>query len=395
MEELKKNIPKYYLFSFFIQFAVFAPIAVLFWQGAGLSMFDIMVLGAIYSFVSALLEIPTGTFADRFGDKLSLSLGALFLSMASLYYFFSYNFYQFLVAELIWALARSLLSGADTAFLYNTLEGFNKKNLFKKINGNAKFGITVGAGFATLMSGFIAVYSLRVTFLISSIAFFISFIATLFMKEPKHYKKVIKSNYLTILKETYTFVKKHKLVRWYIIYLAALSSFNGLFWVYYQPYFQYVGLSLVFFGVAFTFYNFFSATISKYGHKIHSYFGEEKLLFVMPLFLIIPLMLMPFITSLIGLGLIFFHQFNRAICKTILPESILKFTFENKRATVLSIMSLLSSLIRAVFMPIFGYIYDIYNIFSFVHFGLFFIVVFSVLGIMYTRIPKKYFKVKK
>ncbi|MDW7758962.1 MAG: hypothetical protein SCH72_14850, partial [Desulfuromonadales bacterium] len=75
---LTANIRKLYAFSF-LKMALF-PMAIitLFWKDhIGLSLSEILLLQAIFSLATLLMEYPSGYLSDRLGYRLTLSLASL------------------------------------------------------------------------------------------------------------------------------------------------------------------------------------------------------------------------------------------------------------------------------------------------------------------------------
>lgn len=89
------------------------------WGGIGLV--EIMALNAWFMACNFLLEIPTGAVADRFGRKASIVLGTTVTAGASLLYASVPDLRVFVLAEAVFALGHSLVSGADEALLYDSL----------------------------------------------------------------------------------------------------------------------------------------------------------------------------------------------------------------------------------------------------------------------------------
>jgi len=131
-KDFSKNIKKYYLFKFFTEFMLVTPVVVLFWQANGLNLMQIMFLQSIFAFATFALEVPTGVIADKISRKLSLILGAITLIIGTLVYTLSNNFYQFALAEIIWGFGVCFFSGADSAFIYDSLKEIKKQDNFKK-----------------------------------------------------------------------------------------------------------------------------------------------------------------------------------------------------------------------------------------------------------------------
>lgn len=135
-EKLESNIWKFYLYEILYSLMFFTPIIVLFYQNNGLSLTQIMIIQSINSVAWIILEIPSGYFADVVGRKQSLMLTGIFATISMLTFGFANSFFQFLMASLFWALAGAFISGADSAFIYDTLKELKKEHLYIK-----KFGV--------------------------------------------------------------------------------------------------------------------------------------------------------------------------------------------------------------------------------------------------------------
>ena len=83
------NIWKLYIIKALRWFLLAMPIAVIFFQDNGLSLSEVMTLQGIYSLTIAIMEIPSGFLADRFGRKQTLVFGTFFFSF---FWFFDYQY---------------------------------------------------------------------------------------------------------------------------------------------------------------------------------------------------------------------------------------------------------------------------------------------------------------
>ena len=119
--QLKHNILKMYLLKAVLWFMVAMPIIVLFFQEHGLSLTQVMPLQAIYSFSVALFEVPSGYIADLFGRKKTIVISTIFAFIGYLVFSFYGGFYAFAIAQILVGISGSLMSGSDSALLYDTL----------------------------------------------------------------------------------------------------------------------------------------------------------------------------------------------------------------------------------------------------------------------------------
>lgn len=104
-------------------------------QTRGLSTLEFGMLQSVYYFVAVSLEVPSGVVADRFGRKRTLVLGALLGVAGSCVRIFAYDFVAFAFAELLFAAALALVSGADSAILYDSLEADGRASEYAHYEG--------------------------------------------------------------------------------------------------------------------------------------------------------------------------------------------------------------------------------------------------------------------
>ena len=86
-----------------------------------LSFVQIFALQTWFMVACFLMEVPTGAVADRFGRKVSVACGGFLLAAASLLYGSFPHLAVFVVAEGLFAVAITLISGADEALAYDSL----------------------------------------------------------------------------------------------------------------------------------------------------------------------------------------------------------------------------------------------------------------------------------
>ena len=133
--QLKHNILKMYLLKAVLWFMVAMPIIVLFFQEHGLSLTQVMFLQAIYSLSVAVFEIPSGYIADLFGRKNTIIISTIFSFIGYVIFSFYGGFFAFAIAEVLIGIGGSLMSGSDSAILYDTLLETDNKETYTKIEG--------------------------------------------------------------------------------------------------------------------------------------------------------------------------------------------------------------------------------------------------------------------
>lgn len=106
-------------------FMVIMPVVTLYFQELGLSIRDIFVLQVIFSVAIVVFEVPSGYFADVFGRRYSLIIGTISATAGFFFYYLAGGFWGLAWAEIVLAGSVAFISGADSAFLYDTLFGIH------------------------------------------------------------------------------------------------------------------------------------------------------------------------------------------------------------------------------------------------------------------------------
>ncbi|MHA1451824.1 MAG: MFS transporter [Promethearchaeota archaeon] len=233
----EKNIPLYYLIQFFAGLHFFSGVLVPFFtEWGGISMFQALLIQAWFLGCVFLLEIPTGTIADFMGRKQSMVLGFLATMIGAFVYSSYPTFLVFMIGESIWAVGVSLMSGAQEAFLYDSLKEMNREEESKKLFGRTRSVGLVGILVAAPLGSVIAsTWGLRYTMMLFAVPMGISVVLCLFLKEPKVNKSSEKQKYFEIIKSGFNHIRHSKVVK----ILAADLLVGGLvsyfvIWTYQQ-----------------------------------------------------------------------------------------------------------------------------------------------------------------
>ena len=81
--KLNKNYILLFAFSFFQYFYIIDVIQTIYMQDSGISLIYIGISYAVYQSSKVVLEIPTGLIGDKYGNKLSVTLGVIFLFISN------------------------------------------------------------------------------------------------------------------------------------------------------------------------------------------------------------------------------------------------------------------------------------------------------------------------
>jgi MFS family permease len=337
---LKQNVPLLYIFRMLHDVVFFAPIIVVFLNANGLSMTEVMVLQTIFSVGLIVLEVPSGFLADLAGRKVTLVLGSVLLAVGAAIYSISTAFWNFTIAEIIWAVAVSLISGSDTAMLYDTLVVQNRADEYKRIEGNAYSLTLVANVVATTVGGFLATVHLRLPFYATAAFFVLLVPVAFFLREPPREKGGHPRGRLYYLYKIHRFaLYKNREVRWLILLGAMLMGMGTIYFWLYQPYFGLCGIPLVYFGV-----------------------GKRLSVLTLPTALAASALLSAFIVTPLSFMFILLAQFVRGFSAPVLNDYLNRLVWSDKRATVMSIRNLFGRFIFSITSPAIGALVVIYDV---------------------------------
>jgi MFS family permease len=370
---LKNNIIKLYLLKAVKWFMIVMPIIVLFFESKGLSLTQIMILQGTYSLFVALFEIPSGFFADIYGRKNSLVIGSIFLFLGYVIFSFFSGFNEFLFAEILLGIGGSLISGADSAILYDTLLEIKEEDKYTKIEGRTYAIGNFSEGIAGVLGGFLAMTSINMPVYIQTIVMFLSIPIAMTLVEPKSSYKLAKSfsSIITVVKDTFIYQRK---LRWYIVYSSSMGIATLSIAWFVQPFLMEIDTPIIYYGIIWAFLNFTAGITSYYSYL----FNNHNLLIYISLIMITSLILLGFNISYFGLIFIILIYLLRGVITPKLRNLINMNSTSERRATVLSLRSFVIRISFAVIAPILGYISDSSDL-SLVFYVLAFIVGFSSL----------------
>jgi len=182
---LERNIKLLKWHSFFTDFSLWTPLAIIYFSRVsgsytlGLSIFSIAM------FSSAIFELPTGIFSDRYGRVKTLIFGALSFLLSSIFYAIGLNYWFLVIGAVLSGLGRSFYSGNNDALLYDNLVQVKKTKDFAEHNGKIGAMSQAALGIAGLFGSFIAYFSFPVLMWLSIIPALVCFIVATKLSETK------------------------------------------------------------------------------------------------------------------------------------------------------------------------------------------------------------------
>ena len=192
MSNVSRNPPLLCAFSA-IQMSLF-PMAIItiFWMhDIGLSMTEIFLLQAIFAATMGVFEFPSGLLADRIGYRKSLMIASVFAGIGWLVYLFSPGFWSIAAAEILLGIGLSLISGTDSAILYESLVQTGDEARFATWQGRSRFFGQAAEGSAALVAGLLYTISPRAPFVLEVLIWVAGFFVALCLAEPARHRPIV------------------------------------------------------------------------------------------------------------------------------------------------------------------------------------------------------------
>ncbi|MCX6280695.1 MAG: MFS transporter [Bacteroidetes bacterium] len=359
---LRRNHTSLYLVKVAKWMNLVMPIIVLFYKSNGMSMQDIFTLQAVYSFTLMVLEIPTGYFADTAGRRTSILLGSVFGFGGYLIYSISSGFWQFALAETILGCGMSLVSGADSAMLYDSLKSVGKSAKYTRYEGRITSIGNFAEAAAGIIGGLLAVASLRTPYYFQAGVAFIAIPAALFLKDPPVHGHIRKPGVRDVIKIVRKVLHGDRKLTWNTIFSAVTGASTLTMAWFAQPYFHRVGLPISVYGVAWAVLNLSVGLTAIIAWKVEARLGAPRIVGLFTVLLFLSYMGLALTDSLVGLIFLLIFYLARGLATVTLRNYINIITSSDIRATVLSVRNFIIRLIFVITGPLFGWITDHYGL---------------------------------
>lgn len=361
LDPFKRNIISLYVIKVSKWFTLIMPIIVLFYEENGLGLKEILLLKSVYSIVSVSLDIPTGYLADAWGRRNCILTGCLIVFGGFVCYSLSATFYAFLLAEILLGIGQSLVSGADSALLYDTMLHYNREEEYLKYEGKVTMTGNFSEAFAGIIGGFLATSSLRFPFYGQVLIAFTGIPAALCLREFNQRTPIIHplSNILQILR--YSLVTNKSLC-YNIMFSGIIGAATLTMAWFVQPVLIHIALPTGLFGIVWTILNLTVGIAALYSDALNAKLGENRTYMLILLGITIGYLAISFHLTYFSLFLFLIFYIVRGFATPILKGYINRQTFSEMRATVLSIRNFIIRLIFASMAPFIGWMNDAYSL---------------------------------
>ncbi len=361
-KNLHRQINLLYFFEFLSNFSIFNSVSILFLLQRGFSLLDFGIAESIFHIVSLTFEIPSGILADLWGRKHVLAASQFCFALSSLAMMFSQSLFGICLSYALCALSYNLMSGSKEALLYDSLQQFDQQTCYLRINSNREFLYELSSIIGSLCSGIAQSIGYLLSYLLHVITSSVCFIFSLFLKEPliKANKKQL--NLFFAMKDQFVlalvFLRTQPAILLIMFTQGIIASVRTLTFFYLQQHFSQINAHHISIGLLFVFLNLGALLASKSIFLFRKYRWRNVLILCtlgsLSSFLLLILGNSIIISVLGGLSLLFFETVSYLKADAHIQQSV----SSDKRATVISINSLLFSLLMLPLSPVSGWLAD-------------------------------------
>ena len=354
----QKNIPLLNIFAGLKMALLPMAIITLFWKDQiGLSLAEILLLQAIFSLATLVMEFPSGYISDRIGYRFALNLACLLGITGWATYTLAGSFTGVLIAELQLGASYAFISGADSALLYETLRYDSREEHYSRYDGRmtawAQAGEAIGAVGAGVLYGWFPLlpFVLQVGVWVAALA-----ICRNLKDIPTPPRETISH-----LQEATDIARKafsQPGIR-YAILLAALLGLASFYPVWLiQPYMQTLNVPLSWFGPIWAVANLCVSFGSIISHRVQFHLGVRGTPLLLLALVVAGYAGLAFSQVIWGFAFYFLLTIMRGIQGPFLRLALQKQSNRHERASILSLKSLVFRLGFVITGPLVGVLAD-------------------------------------
>ena len=359
----KRNIPLLYVFSALTAGLFTVPVWITF-QQEFLTFTQMAFFNSLFFILILIFELPTGAFADIAGRKLSITLGTIFNAIGHIYIGLNpsiSSMYVFVIAN---GLGAALISGAKQSLVYDTLIEIDQVSDYPRISAQLTLYFQVLASAAILAGGYVFAINSGLPYILRGVFCFIGVLPTLFLVEPlidseiftwKNYVKQTKMGIREAFKTRYL----AKLSLWYVLLKGIVTSNHRFFS---QPFMLEFGLSEVQRSWIASIIKLFIAFLTVYLASRKKLFSSKYYLTFIPIIMILSLLPAHFVSWPFLLIILVGVALPSGGVSTFLGYPLQLHIASKYRATALSALNMVASLVYAINNTLGGFVVELFSV---------------------------------
>lgn len=375
------SVYRIYGFNFFWLFITVLPVLFPYYASLGISLSEFFQLQAAFGLSVAILDIPTGYFADLYGRKLSLCIGSIISAFGYLLLYLATDYWDLFWHEVTLGIALSFVSGSDVALLFDSLpmEQRHHQGTTRAL-GLSQMSYSLGESISALIGGWLAAMSFQWLILTQLILSGLPLAMALTLQEPNRPRKQhFRWQHVPEIIQKLFF--ENSLMRALSLNFVAwfLANFIVIWSV--QKYWSSLSIDLKYFGVLWAAYNISIGIAAVLAPQLQKMLGLRAVALSVPLLCVLGYLMMSQLNASVGLFGGFLIYFSRGLNNVTLRDQINSRLDAELRATANSILNFLFRFIFALVGPLIGYFMDMRGLHdSLIWLSVIFIVIFGLIS---------------
>ncbi len=322
------------------------------------SLFEVGLLEMVFHLTSLSMEVPTGVIADVFGRKISRLLGIFSYFIYIFIMVFSGNFTVILIGFIFCGLSFTFESGSGEALVYDSLKLMGEEDKFMKVNGMKEVIYQVAGAISLVVSGYIISVSFNLAWYLTLGFYLLAMIVIMLMRETPMLEKAKNLNLKKLLYNQYVVSTRVVFKNKRLLYLTIIGAMVGApittLYLYLPEHLDSLGYTYLQMGLLLGAHSAFAAIGGYYAHLLEKRYKERKILYFVPLFMVISFWLV-LIDGAIIIPFILLGFFD-SVFYVVLGDYINRIVPSEIRATALSYGGMMFSFVMVIIFPLVGLI---------------------------------------
>jgi MFS family permease len=360
MPEMQLNIRLIYVYLFLNGLEMWLPITVLLLQDRGFSLTQYTILDAVWYASTLIFEVPTGVVTDRYGKRISLLIASFFGSGSLFILAFAQSFLSIFISYALWGFASSFETGTYDALVYDSLKQIDREGDYRRVRGRITTLAILAGALGSVTAGYLGSIELALPIIVTASIALLTSPLILLLTEPQ-VPDVREPSHLLHIKESTRYISHHRLVALLILYLSIVATAVWGLHEFYQPLLNSFGIKVKTIGLLYLSFRLCGVAGAYFSDSIYRVVGKASVYFI-PLCFVISVFGMGSFVARWVIGFVFVIYFVEGLHYPILNDLLNKNLPAGKRATIISLGSVLSCLMGCVGYPALGRIADVFSL---------------------------------
>ncbi|MEE8308070.1 MAG: MFS transporter [Gammaproteobacteria bacterium] len=363
------------LVYFFSTLYFYIPVGTLYLQSRGLSYVQINSLWGVIVGTMFLTEVPTGMLADRLGRKRSINVALALQVLGEVVFIFADSYWLFAVASVVGGLGFAFSSGCVEALVYDSLKSEGREGEMSKAMGFIGAAERVANLLAYAVGGLLVVNLTQERFvlaiIITACMVGVGCLVSLTLREsPIEFEREDGDSSLKLLVDGVKTLRGNRQFLGLVLLALATIPFRNYLGLY-QPRFVEAGVPPIWLGLAQALGSGLCILGARYAYRLEEWLGSRWSLLLVTALPGVLYLLMAVVVHPVFTVLVFCALYGSMSLKGPIFSGLMNRHIESKnRATVLSLISMVSGRYVALMGLVIGRVGDLSVTYGFALMGM-------------------------